>query len=299
MALKCQEEILPEIPEVTSKWVTNSKGGRTGETWCRVMGVLPGWEEEEVVETETISTHPVPILHMIMPGLRLKEAQKGWKLEKFCWTPQGSMGPRQGCSDGLNIKLRISQVLKAFPEMPLLYIHRCRKMHLEWFWCKFNRFNEKKNAGATFWFESWFELFCEPEKWKKCEAIIDRVAAQHLLIFWFLEFNKRIKKQMTMQRSKTAAGDCDENWFNVSFSNTFPIIWLIQGLSGIILLLAFFCFDRQFWISKLEITHYVILFPKRYRKNINCCNLFLRECCSYVYFIDSFCVNFKIQSYQE
>ena len=42
MALKCQEEILPEIQEVTLKWVINNRGGHIGETWWRGRGVLPG-----------------------------------------------------------------------------------------------------------------------------------------------------------------------------------------------------------------------------------------------------------------
>ena len=42
MALKCQEEILPEIQEVTLKWVINNRGGHIGETWWRGRGVLLG-----------------------------------------------------------------------------------------------------------------------------------------------------------------------------------------------------------------------------------------------------------------
>ena len=201
-------------------------------------------------------------------------------------------------------------------------------MHLEWFWCNLNGFPLLNRRRSHILFES---RYC-PISWEALWAITccivlhchcfvsHRTMAmwsktrQHcrLTICWYFGFwsltnewevNPKKNNPMMSQNNDNAKKKqdcCWRLWWKLicQLSNTFPA----GILSGIILHLAFFCFRGMFWtLKKVEITYICVSVSKKLQKEFRLLQFLFnwRECCSRVYFIDSFCVNFKIQLNQE
>ena len=151
-----------------------------------------------------------------LTGLLWKEAQKGWKLVKFCSMPHGSMGHRQECSDVRNIK--------TLAESHKLWKHfqRCHfcpsiprnafgvvLVQIKWVYITES---QKKNAEAIFLFKS----CCCPIYW---ESLSPRT-----MTMWLLETKRECDEKLICQLVQY-----------ITFRMWFTHIWF-----GIILISVFF-----------------------------------------------------------